>query len=98
MNRITNAHLKAVVDRINRATKSPMEPWTKRSDGINQAQIGNYHLSEAYGGVSLHRMVSEGGGVSDVLGTGHVTKRDLANRMQAFLRGLESQAMQAIAD
>jgi hypothetical protein len=34
-------------------------------------------------------MVNTGGGVTDIFGCGHVAKRDLANRMQAFIKGLE---------
>lgn len=88
--RITDKQLESVVSRINRATKSPMEPWVQTKDGKLVAQIGNYHLDHAYGGVSLHRMSSTGGGVSDVLSCGHVTKGKLYALMHAFIRGLES--------
>ena len=68
MNRITERDLAGVCRRINQLTKSPEAPYAKSADGERMvAQIGNYHISHAYGGVSLHRMVSEGGGVSDVL-------------------------------
>lgn len=90
MTRITQQHLQAVCDRINAATGMPAAPWEKDIDGKWRAQIGNYHLSGAYGGVSLHRMVSDGGGVSDVFDCGYVPKRHLADRMHAFLRGIES--------
>lgn len=88
MERMTQQHLQAIVDRINRTTGAPMKPYEKVGERY-VAQIGNYHLSGAYGGQSLHRMVSEGGGISDVFGCGHVTKRDLADRMYAFIKGLE---------
>ena len=87
-NRITNTVLKAVVDRINRITDSPMEPYTKMPDGRYQANIGNYHLSGAYGGVDLHRMHNESGGVTTPLNCGHISKRDLYNLMQAYIAGL----------
>ncbi len=88
--RITEKDLQAVVDRINRITGSPMIPYA-RDDSIGRhvAQIGNYHISHTYGGVCLHRMVTTGGGVSSVLGGGHVPKRDLYDRMHAYLAGLE---------
>lgn len=86
--RITDRDLLAVVERINRITGSPTETYIKAGDRY-VAQIGNYHLSHAYGGVSLHRMMNESGGVENVLGCGHVPKRDLYDRMQAFIRGLE---------
>lgn len=89
MERITEKHLQAVCDRINRATNSPMEAYTRGEDGRHTANIGCYHLSHAYGGVALHRMHNQGGGAQDVFG-GHVPKRDLAERMYAFLKGLEA--------
>ena len=89
--RITDKHLRAVCDRINRITKSPMEPWALDTvKGKHVAQIGNYHISHAYGGVSLHRMVNDSGGVSSPLGYGHVPKRELYERMHAFICGIES--------
>ena len=90
MERITESQLNAIVERINRTTNSPMESWTKQGDGTFKANIGNYHLDYAYGGVSLERMVSDGGGVQDVFRCGHVTKRELANRMWAYCEGLET--------
>ncbi len=89
--RITLHYLNAVIGRINRATGAPSEPYVKSDDGHHRAQVGCYHLSRAYGGYSLHRMVTDGGGVSDVFGCGHVPARDLANRMHAFLDGIEAQ-------
>ena len=83
MNRITESQLQAVVDRLNRITGSPMAPYAS-----GKAQIGNYHLSHAYGGVCLHRMHNEGGGVSSPLSTGHITKRELYNLMHAYIAGL----------
>ncbi len=86
--RITIKDLEAAVNRINRMTNSPMVSYI-RTDGKLVAQIGNYHLSSAYGGFALHRMVSEGGGISDVLGCGHVSKSELYKMIHAFIRGLE---------
>jgi hypothetical protein len=90
MNRVTLNQLQAVIDRINRETGSPVEPYVLDADGKNRAQIGCYHLSRAYGGFALHRMVTEGGGVSSPLSTGHIPARDLLNRMHAFLLGLDA--------
>ena len=90
MNRITNKDLEAVVGRINRAMGAPAEPY-RRVDGRTVANIGNYHISGAYGGVSLHRMVNAGGGVQDVFSSGHGTKRELYEKMHAFLAGIEAE-------
>lgn len=81
--RITEKDLEAVVLRINNITNSPVKPYF---DG--KAQIGNYHLSHAYGGVSLHRMHNEAGGVTTPLNCGHISKRELYNLMQAYISGL----------
>lgn len=83
MNRVTEKQLQTVVDRLNRITNSPMSPYV---DG--KAQPGNYHLSHAYGGVCLHRMFNEGGGVSSPLSTGHIPKRELLNLMHAYISGI----------
>jgi hypothetical protein len=84
MQRITEAHLQAIVDRINRITGSPAEPYIN-----GKAQPGNYHISHAYGGVCLHRMSNTGGGVSSPLSIGHIPKRELAALMYAFINGIE---------
>jgi hypothetical protein len=92
MTRITNKDLKAVVDRINKITGSPEKPY-RVEDTVGhfqtRANIGNYHLSYAYGGVCLERMCNESGGVTTPLGCGHIPKRDLYNAMQAYMKGLE---------
>jgi len=92
MNRTTNKHLENLVDLINSTTSSPENPWKRDSADKLQGQVGNFHLSRAYGGFSLHRMVNESGGIRDVFSCGHVTKRELYQRMDALLRGLEFNA------
>jgi len=92
MNTITKKDLEATVERINRITGSPLEPYTRTVDENGKqtftANLGNYHLSGAYGGHALYRMDNDGGGVCDVLGCGHLSKRDLYDRMHAFIKGL----------
>ena len=92
--RITNRHIEALVERINAATGSPAEPYVRADDEGGKAryvaQVGCYHLSGAYGGVALHRMSNECGGVSDVFGCGHMPKRELYGRMRAFLAGVDA--------
>jgi hypothetical protein len=90
MTRITVAQLQAVIDRINRETDSPMQPYAPDADGRQRAQIGNFHLSRAYGGFALHRMVTDGGGVSSPLSTGHISARELLDRMHAYLAGIDA--------
>ena len=94
MSTITKKDLEATVERINRITGSPLEPYTRTEDengkATYSANLGNYHLSGAYGGHALYRMDNDGGGVRDVLGCGHLSKRDLYDRMHAFIRGLSA--------
>lgn len=87
MRRITQQDLEAVCGRINRMLGMPDIQYTRMADGKLRANIGNFHLDYAYGGVALHQMWSDGGGVRDVL-CGHWSKRDLYARMQAFIAGL----------
>ena len=93
MQRITNKDLVDACKRINQITGANPEPYTKGSDGKYRANIGTYYIDGAYGGKALHKMVSEGGGVSDVFGCGHITKRELYERMHAFIRGIETKLM-----
>jgi len=90
MNRITVTQLQAVIDRLNRETGSPAKPYVRDAEGRQRAQIGCYHLSRAYGGFALHRMVTDGGGVSSPPHTGHIPARDLLNRMHAYLAGIDA--------
>jgi hypothetical protein len=89
--RITEKQLDALCERLNKATGSPLAAYTRRDDGTLRANVGNYHISHAYGGVCLHRMCDESGGVTTPLSTGHVPKRELWNLMHAYLRGIESE-------
>ena len=85
--RITRAHLDAKAATLNRMTNSPTEP-SRMVDGKRTANVGNYHISGAYGGYSLHRMSNESGGVSDVFDCGHIPARELAGLMSAYTAGL----------
>jgi hypothetical protein len=87
---ITLKNLQAVVDRINTTTGSPVEQYTKTEDGKLVANIGNYHLSGAYGGYALHRMVNASGGITDVSQSGHVSKRALYDLLHMYLAGYEA--------
>lgn len=87
-NTIAIKFLEAQVNRLNIITSSPLVPYV-RTDERNVPQVGNYHLDGAYGGYALSRML-DGGGCSDVFRCGHVTKRDLSNRISAMIAGIES--------
>ena len=85
--RITRAFLDAKARTLNGMTKSPVEPY-RTVDGKAVANVGNYHVSGAYGGYCLHRMATEGGGVNDVFNCGHISARQLAALMSAYTAGL----------
>ena len=96
MTRITLSDLEAVCRRINRTVNGTdeQELWTRGEDGNLQQTPDVYHLSGAYGGYALHRACSADGngeshGVHDVFGY-HMPKRELYDRMQAFLKGIEA--------
>lgn len=82
--RISIKDLERLASHINMLLGMPGQPY---KDG--KAQIGNYHISQAYGGVCLHRMHSEGGGITTPLCSYHEPKRDLYYKMQAYIAGLE---------
>lgn len=86
--RITDKDLDNLAATINRLTGSPEKPYAQ-VDGRHVAQPGNFHISHAYGGVCLHRMSNTGGGVSCPLVSYHSPKRELYDRMHAFIDGLE---------
>lgn len=90
-NLITKAMLQRKVDYLNKLTNSPMEPYKfSEVEGRHVAQIGNWHVSGAYGGFQLHRMVNESGGItSSPLNTGYVTRRLLYEAVEAFIKGIE---------
>jgi hypothetical protein len=85
--RITRSFLEAKCDTLNTMTKSPLES-SRMVDGKWTANVGNYHISGAYGGYCLHRMSNESGGVSDVFNCGHIPARELAGLMSAYTAGL----------
>ena len=90
MTRITDKDLEALCARLNRLMGTPAQPYVRPAGSDRHvAQIGNFHLSHAYGGVSLHQMHNDAGGVSCPLSGGHVPKRDLYERMHAYIRGIE---------
>ena len=86
--RITNDQLENLCGVINRLTNSPQDPYSLGMDAKYHPNAGCYHLSGAYGGKGLIRMCKQGTGVTDVFNCGHIPKRDLYNRMQAFILGL----------
>lgn len=78
--RITKNDLEHIVSVLN--NKCGFESKPKWND------IGSYHISGAYGGVTLHKIVNESGGVQTVLPCGYTTKKELYNLVCAYLQGI----------
>lgn len=60
--RLTRANLDAQVSLVNGYLGRPDEPYTIGEDGRYHANIGNVHLSGAYGGWRVDVMDNDGGG------------------------------------
>ena len=88
MERITRKNLEAAIDTLNRMTGSPSEPYRKEGEKW-VANIDNFHISGAYGGVALHRMCNEGGGIRDIFQRGHMPMRELYELIHAYRKGIE---------
>ena len=89
MDRITNKQLQYLVDCINTLTGNSLAYCTRDADKF-KANIGNYHIYSAYGAQGLHQTMNEGGGVHEIIGLS--TKRELYNKLQAFISGLQAGA------
>ena len=79
--RTTNANLEHAVDRLNRIAERDRNP--------DKPTVGSFVLSRAYGGVSLHEMSNERGGVRSVFRCGHVPKARMLALIEAFTDGME---------
>ena len=84
----TIKQLESLVKHLNETLGSPIDSYTLQPDGKYKANIGNYHLSGAYGGYALHRIASLGGGVDDIFSCGHIPKRELYDRIHAYIDGI----------
>ncbi len=89
MRRTTMRDLEGLVNRLNRITGNPETSYTKDASGKFTANIGNYHLDGAYGGWQLSRIQTLGGGITNPLHTGFVSKRELYQAIDNFIRGID---------
>lgn len=90
MDRVTIAQLESRVAYLNRLTKNLDTAYTQ-ADGEFTANVGNYHLDQAYSGVQLAQMDNKHGGISLPLRSGLGTKRECLTQINAFITGIESQ-------
>ena len=83
--RITQKVLEAKVEHLNKLTGSPEAAYTRSKDGKFTANIGNSHRSCAYGGYDVHRMVTDGGGVTAMM-NGHYPAKECAHFIDGMIR------------
>jgi len=89
INRITIKTLQQDANMLNYMTSNNGEPYSKDDHGGYSANVGNYHISKAYGGYALHQMANAGGGIRDIF-NGHMPARELHGLILAYMRGLKS--------
>lgn len=82
--RITIADLENRLFDLNESKGVATEPYSKTSAGAYKANVGNYHLSRAYGGFNVYQMTNDKGGVTEPAGGGHVTKRECLKRINSL--------------
>jgi len=87
MQRITRKELDGSINYLNRITSNAAEPYRKEGDKWI-ANIGNFHISGAYGGFALHQMGNEDGGIRDIFQQGHMPMRELYNLVYAYAKGI----------
>jgi len=88
MTPITEKDLEGMLLRLNRVAGTPTTPYTKLPSGKHRANIGNYHLDFAYGGVKVVQMDNNGGGIRTIT-QGYETKRNCYNQLYMYIRGIE---------
>jgi hypothetical protein len=81
--RVSIYDLHKQAEELNRMTGNKKETYTRDKNGDFKANIGTFYISQEYGGVSLYRITTKGGGVSDLFGY-HMPKKDLYNRINGF--------------
>ena len=79
--RITERDLNILVNKLNSLVGI--------NEDVKYNTVGAFEISHAYGGVSLHRILCKHGSVEDVFRCGHIPKKDLYYRINAFLNGIE---------
>jgi hypothetical protein len=88
--RVTRQHLESKISYLNRITGHTEEIYRLDDTGrIIGGNSGTYCLSGAYSGYALHQMSAGGGtGVRDVFNVGHISARQLAELISAYMLGL----------
>ena len=89
--RITMKHLDFVCDEINDLLGKPKSYWDSE---LKKARVGNRHIESTQSGYSLAITINEGGGISNMFGS--KTKRELMEKLEAYLMGLRVNAKKEV--
>ena len=84
--RTTIKQLELLTAELNKQLDRPLKPYIKENGKLT-AQIGNFHLYQAYGAYGLHEMANEGGGIRQTVDLG--TKKELYTALQKLIQGVE---------
>ena len=88
MKRITLSDLENRLLNLNQSKGTPSTPHSPSDTMIPGAgiksNVGNYHLSQAYGGFNVYEMANDAGGIKEPAGSGHVTKRECLERINSL--------------
>lgn len=93
MTRITESMLQKKIDLLNQVAGRPTKPYTHNADGKLVANEGNFHVSGAYGGWTLHCMSNESGGVTSPLNCGYISRRALYDLVCTYIAGWEQRSV-----
>ena len=84
--RTTIKQLDLLIAELNKQLDRPEKPYIKENGKLT-AQIGNFHLYQAYGAYGLHEMANEGGGIRQTVDLG--TKKELYTALHKLIQGVE---------
>ena len=86
--KITKKAIDLKVAQLNKELNRPLTAWT-RIGGKLIGNVGNFHAAEGFKGLCLHEVTTATGCVHDVFTSGDINKRDLYNRINALLIGVQ---------
>jgi len=86
---MTTTRLEGTVAIINDLMGKPHGPWRPLPYGLLAANIGHYYVKTTIEGATLCQITDEEGNTRDVFSCGLVPKRELHNRMAAYIQGIQ---------
>ena len=84
--RTTIKQLELLATELNKQLDRPLKPYIKENGKLT-AQIGNFHIYQAYGAYGLHEMATDGGGISQTVNLS--TKKERYNALHKLIQGVE---------